>query len=74
MLKLYEVQLMPPSIARIIDRHLLFIIGRLYTMTADVIVGSTWIADILRYDLRLTISIYIALNHGVQSWKLCIIV
>ena len=38
------------------------IIGALYTITALVVVASAWIENIFRYDLRLTISIYVALR------------
>ena len=45
-----------------IDNHLMAIIGALYTITALVVVASAWIENIFRYDLRLTISIYVALR------------
>ena len=42
--------------------HLVLITGFLYTITALIVVLSAWIVDLHRYDLRLTISIYVALR------------
>ena len=47
---------------RLSDNKMIFIIGILYTLTALIIVASAWIENIYRYDLSLTISIYIALR------------
>lgn len=45
-----------------IDKHLMLIVGILYTVTAVVVVSTAWIEDLLRYNLRATISIYVALR------------